>query len=137
MPRHCFDYNPAHDTCYELRYKFSFIFSLRLNSVDTYHLVPFGSQTLKGPSIPADIMARAVVADNLKMSDMPPFNRGDGKIDFPPWRMQVKRMLSASNISVDRQSAFILGALTGESLGEILAYFGPNGPPDDIAPADL
>ena len=82
-------------------------------------------------------MARAVVPDNFKMSDMPQFNRGDGKIDFPPWRMQVKRMLSASNISVDRQSAFILGALTGESLGEILAYFGPNGPPDDIAPADL
>ena len=82
-------------------------------------------------------MARAPQVDNVKLGDLPQFNRADGKIDFPPWRMQVKRMLSASNIPVDRQSAFILGALTGESLGEILAYFGPNGPPDDIAPADL
>ena len=83
-------------------------------------------------------MARPVPqVDNVKLGDLPQFNMGDGKIDFPPWRMQVRRMLLASNIPVERQSAFILGALTGESLGEILAYFGPNGPPGDIAPAEL
>ena len=81
-------------------------------------------------------MARAV--DNLKIGDMAQFDRNDKKINnFPAWRMQAKRMLASSNIPVDRHAAFILGALTGGSLVEILAYFGPDGPPADIAPANL
>ena len=80
-------------------------------------------------------MARAV--DNLKIGDMLQFDRNDKKINFPAWRMQAKRMLTSSNIPVDRHSAFILGALTGGSLVEILAYFGPDGPPADITPANL
>ena len=82
-------------------------------------------------------MARVIPPDNLKLGDVPQFNRDDGKISYSAWKMQVRRMLAASNIPGERQSAFILGALAGGSLGEILAYFGPNGPPDDIAPADL
>ncbi len=82
-------------------------------------------------------MARAAHTDNLKIGDIPQFNRDDGKISFPAWKMQVRRMLSSSNIPAERHSAFVLGALTGGSLSEILAYFGPNGPPDDINPGDL
>ena len=86
-------------------------------------------------AIPAE--ARAIVPDNMKISDMPQFNRDDKKIGFPAWRMQAKRMLASSNIPVDRHSTFILGGLTGGSLEEILAYFGPDGPPVDMNPGNL
>jgi len=81
--------------------------------------------------------ARAIVPDNLKIGDMPQFNRNDKKITFTAWRMQSKRMLASSNIPVERQAAFILGALAGGSLVEILAYFDPEGPHINIAPANL
>ena len=51
--------------------------------------------------------------------------------------MQAKRMLASSNIPVELQAAFILGALTCGSLVEILAYYGPEGPPVDINPVNL
>ena len=86
-------------------------------------------------------MARPAPADarhdNIKISDMPQFNRDDKKIAFPAWRMQCKRMLASSNIPIERHSTFILGALSGGSLEEILAYYGPDGPPVDINPANL
>ena len=59
---------------------------------------------------PAD--ARAIApgnSDNIKISDMPLFNRDDKKIAFTAWRMQCKRMLASSNIPVERHSTFILG----------------------------
>ena len=84
---------------------------------------------------PAEV--RAIVPDNIKISDMPQFNRDDKKIAFPAWRMQCKRMLASSNIPAERHSTFILGALSGGSLEEILAYYGPDGPPVDINPATL
>ena len=90
---------------------------------------------MENPSSPA--MARVPPVDNLKLGELPQFNRDDGKISYSAWKMQVRKMLAASNIPGERQSAFILGALAGGSLGEILAYFGPNVPPDDIAPNDL
>ena len=86
-------------------------------------------------AIPAE--ARAIVPDNIKISDMPQFNRDDKKITFTAWRMQAKRMLASSNIPVERQATFILGALTGGSLVEILAYYGPDGTPVDIIPVNL
>ena len=81
--------------------------------------------------------ARPIVPDNIKISDLPLYNRDDKKIAFPAWRMQCKRMLASSNIPIERHSTFILGALAGGSLEEILAYFGPDGPPVDINPANL
>ena len=47
--------------------------------------------------------------------------------------MQTRRILSDSNISTKRQISFILGALQGGSASAILASFGPNGPPVDLA----
>ena len=75
--------------------------------------------------------------DNLKFGDLPQFDRDDKKINFAAWKMQIKRMLASSNIPAERQSSFILGALAGGSLTEILAFFGPDGPANDIAPAAL
>ena len=67
---------------------------------------------------PAEV--RAIVPDNIKISDMPQFNRDDKKIAFPAWRMQcTERMLASSNIPIERHSTFILGALSGGSLEEI------------------
>ena len=72
--------------------------------------------------------ARAIVPDNIKISDMLQFNRDDKKITFTAWRMQAKRMLASSNIPIERHATFILGALTGGSLEEILAYSAPRDP---------
>ena len=85
------------------------------------YLVLFGSQTLFWRSftqkmvraIPAE--AQATVPDNIKISDMPQFNRDDKKITFTAWRMQAKRMLAFSNIPVERQSCFRGGA--GKKVG--------------------
>ena len=46
-------------------------------------------------------------------------------------------MFAASNIQVERHAAIILSSLTGGSLVEILAYFGPDGPPPEINTAAL
>ena len=73
----------------------------------------------------------------IKIGDLPQFNRDDKKTTFTAWKMQSKRMLASSNIPAERHSGFILGALAGGSLVEILAYFGPEGPPIDIVPANL
>ena len=75
--------------------------------------------------------------DNLKIGDLPQFNRDDKKITFGAWRLQIKRMLASTNIPAERKSSFILGALAGGSLTEILAFFGPDGPAIDVAPAAL
>ena len=96
---------------------------------------PSSEKMAERRAVPAE--ARAFAPDNIKISDMPQFNRDDKKIGFPAWRMQAKRMLASSNIPAERHSTFILGGLTGGSLEEILAYFGADGPPVDMNPAQL
>ena len=86
---------------------------------------------------PAERVLPERAHDNLKIGDLPQYNRDDKKITFGAWKMQIKRMLAASNIPAERQSSFILAALTGGSLTEILAFFGPDGPAADLAPAAL
>ena len=135
MPRHLFTTQYRRVLSYLLLLLVNFLILNKTVDTLTFSVVPFGSRLIKKSFNPAVDMARAV--DNLKIGDVPQFNRDDGKISFSAWKMQVRRMLSSSNIPAERQSAFILGALTGGSLGEILAYFGPNGPPEDIAPGDL
>ena len=92
---------------------------------------------MAGRAAPAERVLPERAHDNLKIGDLPQYNRDDKKITFGAWKMQIKRMLASSNIPAERQSSFILGALAGGSLTEILAFFGPDGPAIDVAPTAL
>ena len=76
---------------------------------------------------------RILVPENVKRSDIAPWDRNDKKTSWQAWRMQTNRILKDSNISSKRQISFILVALQGGSAAAILASWGPDGPPSDLA----
>ena len=89
-------------------------------------------EQLKDPKLHAKIK-RILVTENVKRSDIAPWDRNDKKTSWQAWRMQTNRILKDSNISSKRQISFILGALQGGSAAAILASWGPDGPPSDLA----
>ena len=76
---------------------------------------------------------RTLAPDNVKRSDIAPWDRNDKKASWQAWKMQTRRMLKDSNISEKRQVSFVLSALQGGSASAVLASWGPEGPPSDIS----
>ena len=75
---------------------------------------------------------RTLAPDNVKRSDIAPWDRNDKKASWQAWKMATRRMLKDSNISEKRQVSFVLSALQGGSASAVLAR-GPEGPPSDIS----
>ena len=72
------------------------------------------------------------LAENVRRSDIAPWDRNDKKTSWQAWKMQSSRLLRDSNVSERRQISFILGALQGGSASAVLASWGPDGPPADL-----
>ena len=80
---------------------------------------------------------RRLLAENVKRSDIAPWDRNDKKTSWQAWKMQSSRLLRDSNVSEKRQISFILGALQGGSASAVLASWGPDGPPAELSIGDF
>ena len=76
---------------------------------------------------------RMLEPENVKRSDIAPWDRNDKKTSWPAWKMQTSRILKDSNVLPHRQISFVLGALQGGSASAVLSSWGPDGPPADMA----
>ena len=76
---------------------------------------------------------RMLAPENVKRSDIATWDRNDKKTSWQAWKMQTSRILKDSNVLPQRQISFVLGALQGGSASAVLASWGPDGPPSDMA----
>ena len=80
---------------------------------------------------------RRLLAENVKRSDIAPWDRNDKKTSWQAWKMQSSILLRDSNVSEKRQISFILNALQGGSASAILTSWGTDGPPAEISIGDF
>ena len=66
-------------------------------------------------------LRRFLGSENIKRSDIAPWDRNDKKTSLQAWKMQTSRILKDSNVSPQRQISFVLGALQGGSASAVLA----------------